>query len=75
MKSNRPTGFFLLIVPLAIFLIYIYLLFASDYDLLLIKLSIVSTVGIIVSVFIWIGYTMISASRSHNEITDDDNEI
>ena len=70
MKSNRPTGLFLLIVPPLIFLIYIYLLFASDYDLLLIKLSIVGTVGIIVSVFVWIGYTMISAS-SQNEITDD----
>jgi len=71
MKSNRPTGFFLLIVPPAIFLIYIYLIFASDYDLLLIKLSIVGTVGIIVSVFVWIGYTMISASNNNDEITDD----
>ena len=70
MKNNRPTGFFLLIVPPTIFIIYIYLLFASDYDLLLIKLSIVGTVGIIISVFVWIGYTMISAS-SQNEITDD----
>ena len=70
MKSNKPTGLFLLIGPPAIFLIYIYLLFASDYDLLLIKLSIVGTVGIIISVFVWIGYTMISASIN-NEITDD----
>ena len=70
MKNNRSTGFFLLIVPPAIFIIYIYLLFASDYDLLLIKLSIVGTVGIIISVFVWIGYTMISASNN-NEITDD----
>jgi hypothetical protein len=70
MKSNKPTGLFLLIGPPAIFLIYIYLLFASDYDLLLIKLSIVSTIGIIVSVFIWIGYTMISAS-SHIDFSDE----
>ena len=70
MKSNKPTGLFLLISPPAIFLIYIYLLFASDYDLLLIKFSIAGTIGIIVTVFIWIGYTMISASN-HNEITDD----
>jgi hypothetical protein len=49
MKSNRPTGIFLLIVPIVIFVIYI---------------------GIIVSVFIWIGYTMISTSNP-NEITDD----
>ena len=70
MKSNKPTGLFLLIGPPAIFLIYIYLLFASDYDLLLIKFSIAGTVGIIVTVFIWIGYTMISASNN-NEITDD----
>ena len=34
MKSNRPTGIFLLIIPLVIFLIYIYLLFASSLDLL-----------------------------------------
>jgi hypothetical protein len=70
MKSNRPTGIFLLIVPIVIFVIYIYLLFASNLDLLLIKLTIVGTVGIIVSVFIWIGYTMISTSNP-NEITDD----
>jgi cytochrome c oxidase subunit IV len=70
MKSNRPTGIFLLIIPPLIFLIYIYLLFASSLDLLLIKLTIVGTAGIIVSVFIWIGYTMISTSNA-NEITDD----
>jgi cytochrome c oxidase subunit IV len=70
MKSNRPTGIFLLIIPPVIFLIYIYLLFASSLDLLLIKLTIVGTAGIIVSVFIWIGYTMISTSNA-NEITDD----
>ena len=70
MKSNRPTGIFLLIVPTVIFLIYIYLLFASSLDLLLIKLTIVGTVGINVSVFIWIGYTMISTSNP-SEITDD----
>jgi hypothetical protein len=70
MKSNRLTGIFLLLVPPLIFLIYIYLLFASTLDLLLIKLTIVGTVGIIVSVFIWIGYTMIFTSNP-NEITDD----
>ena len=70
MKSNRLTGIFLLMVPPLIFLVYIYLLFASRLDLLLIKLTIVGTVGIIVSVFIWIGYTMISTSNP-NEITDD----
>ena len=70
MKSNRPTGIFLLIIPPVIFLIYIYLLFASSLDLLLIKLTIIGTIGIIVSVFIWIGYTMISTSNP-NEITDD----
>jgi hypothetical protein len=57
-------------VPPLIFLIYIYLLFASSLDLILIKLTIVGTVGIIVSVFVWIGYTMISTSNP-NEITDD----
>ncbi|HEY5737079.1 MAG TPA: hypothetical protein VIY98_05795 [Nitrososphaeraceae archaeon] len=70
MKSNRLTGIFLLMVPPLIFLVYIYLLFASSLDLLLIKLTIVGTVGIIVSVFIWIGYTMVSTSNP-NEITDD----
>ena len=70
MKSNRLTGIFLLMVPPLIFLVYIYLLFASSLDLLLIKLTIVGTAGIIVSVFIWIGYTMISTSNP-NEITDD----
>jgi hypothetical protein len=70
MKSNRLTGIFLLMVPPLIFLVYLYLLFASSLDLLIIKFTIVGTVGIIVSVFIWIGYTMISTSNP-NEITDD----
>lgn len=70
MKSNRLTGIFLLMVPPLIFLVYMYLLFASSLDLLLIKFTIVGTVGIIVSVFIWIGYTMVSTSNP-NEITDD----
>ena len=70
MKSNRLTGIFLLMVPPLIFLVYIYLLFASSLDLLIIKFTIVGTVGIIVSVFIWIGYTMIFTSNP-NEITDD----
>ena len=70
MKSNRLTGIFLLMVPPLIFLVYIYLLFASSLDLLLIKFTIVGTVGIIVSVFIWIGYTMVSTFNP-NEITDD----
>lgn len=70
MKSNRLTGIFLLMVPPLIFLVYVYLLFASSLDLLIIKFTIVGTVGIIVSVFIWIGYTMISTSNP-NEITDD----
>ncbi|HET7642683.1 MAG TPA: hypothetical protein VFK40_04175 [Nitrososphaeraceae archaeon] len=71
MKSNKPTGFFLLVVPPTIFIIYVYLVFASNFDLLLIKLSIVFTVGLIVSVFIWIGYTMVSASND-TEITGDE---
>ena len=70
MKSNRLTGIFLLMVPPLIFLVYVYLLFASSLDLLIIKFTIVGTVGIIVSVFIWIGYTMVSTSNP-NEITDD----
>ena len=70
MKSNRLTGIFLLMVPPLIFLVYVYLLFASSLDLLIIKFTIVGTVGIIFSVFIWIGYTMISTSNP-SEITDD----
>jgi cytochrome c oxidase subunit IV len=70
MKSNRLTGIFLLMVPPLIFLVYVYLLFASTLDLLIIKITIVGTVGIIVSVFIWIGYTMVSTSNP-NETTDD----
>lgn len=64
MKGNKSTGIFLLTIPLLLFLAYIYLLFLSSYDLLIIKLTITATVGIVVTVFIWIGYTMISASQT-----------
>ncbi|MDR4511843.1 MAG: hypothetical protein MRJ93_09090 [Nitrososphaeraceae archaeon] len=64
MKGNKSTGIFLLTIPLLLFLAYIYLLFLSSYDLLIIKLTITATVGIVVTVFIWIGYTMVSASQT-----------
>ena len=65
MKGNRPTGIFLLSVPSVIFLIYVYLLFSSRLDLLLIKLTITGTAGVVITVFVWIGYTMISTSNAN----------
>ena len=69
MRGNKTTGIFLLIVPPFLFLIYTYLLFSSRIDLLIIKLTITATVGVVITVFVWIGYTMVTATQN-TEISD-----
>ncbi|HET9774217.1 MAG TPA: hypothetical protein VMS35_04915 [Nitrososphaeraceae archaeon] len=64
MKGNKTTGIFLLTVPSLLFFLYVYLLFSSHLDLLIIKLTITATVGVVITVFVWIGYTMVSSTQN-----------
>jgi predicted DNA-binding transcriptional regulator len=71
MKSNplrtRVTGLSILGMSIIGFIIYLYLILATQWDILLIKITIIAAVGAIVSVVAWIGYTMTTTPVSDKE--------
>ncbi|NOJ29260.1 MAG: hypothetical protein DA328_03730 [Nitrososphaeraceae archaeon] len=64
---NKALGFLLLIFPIIFFISYTYILFNTNLDIKLMKVTILAVIGIIVTVFSWIGVTMIiSANKIEN---------
>lgn len=64
---NKTIGFLLLIFPIIFFISYTYILFNTNLDIKLMKVTILAVIGIIVTVFSWIGVTMIiSANKIEN---------
>ena len=61
MLGDRGLGAVLLLVGIFGILAYLWLIFASPYDLLILKLTAVVAVASIFGILGWIGYTMISA--------------
>ncbi|HET6716789.1 MAG: hypothetical protein ACM3ZS_10650 [Nitrososphaerota archaeon] len=61
MKQNKIIGLILLIVPSLFLIFYSYLLLSTHWDILLIKTTLVVIVGILMTVLVWMGYTMASA--------------
>jgi cell shape-determining protein MreD len=62
MKPNsirtKVTGVSTLGISIIGFIVYLYLILATQWDILLIKITIIAAVGAVVSVVAWIGYTM-----------------
>jgi predicted DNA-binding transcriptional regulator len=71
MKTNplrtRVTGLSILGISIIGFIIYLYLILATQWDILLIKITIIAAVGAIVSVVAWIGYTMTTTPVADKE--------
>ena len=71
MKPNplrtRVTGLSILGISIIGFIIYLYLILATQWDILLIKITIIAAVGAIVSVVAWIGYTMTTTPVADKE--------
>lgn len=65
-NNNKSTGFFLLIVPSTLLIIFLFLIFYTNLDILVIKLTIVGLITVIVLVFTWMGYTMVTSSNNKN---------
>ncbi|HJU79834.1 MAG TPA: hypothetical protein VJ599_09760 [Nitrososphaeraceae archaeon] len=61
MKQNKIIGLILLIVPSLFFIFFSYLLLFTQWDIQLIKTTLIVIVGILMTVLIWMGYTMTSA--------------
>ena len=63
MRQNKIIGLILLIVPSSFFIFFSYLLLFTEWDILAIKTTLIIIVGILMSVLIWMGYTMVTAPR------------
>jgi hypothetical protein len=63
MRQNKITGLILLVVPTFFFIFFSYLLLFTEWDILAIKTTLIIIVGILMSVLIWMGYTMVTAPR------------
>jgi hypothetical protein len=61
MRQNKIIGLVLLVVPSFFFIFFSYLLLFTEWDILAIKTTLIIIVGILMSVLIWMGYTMVTA--------------
>ena len=60
LAADRSVGALLLLVGVLGIVVYLWLMFASPYDLLILKLTAVVAVASIFGIFAWIGYTMVT---------------
>jgi uncharacterized membrane protein len=63
MRQNKLIGLILLVVPLFFFILFLYLLIFTEWDILVIKTTLIIIVGILMTVLVWMGYTMATAPR------------
>lgn len=63
MRQNKIIGLILVVVPSFFFIFFSYLLLFTEWDILAIKTTLIIVVGILMSVLIWMGYTMVTAPR------------
>ena len=61
MRQNKIIGLILLVVPSFFLIFFSYLLLFTEWDILTIKTTLIIIVGILMSVLIWMGYTMVTA--------------
>jgi hypothetical protein len=62
-NGSRGTGAVLLVVSILAFIAYAYLLLGTEWGMLVLQLTILGAVGVLLTVFGWIGYTMLTATR------------
>lgn len=63
MRQNKLIGLILLVVPSFFFTLFSYLLLFTGWDILVIKTTLIVIVGILMTVLVWMGYTISSAPR------------
>jgi predicted DNA-binding transcriptional regulator len=58
MSRDKVVGLALLVVSIVIIVVYAYVMFATPYSLLLLKLTGVIGIAVIFGVLAWVGYTL-----------------
>jgi hypothetical protein len=64
---ERIKGIVLLFIAISFFTAYTYTLFATDYGILLLKLTVAIIVGVIFFIVGWIGVTLTVNEKNTNE--------
>ncbi|MFN2434634.1 MAG: hypothetical protein ABR515_04575 [Nitrososphaeraceae archaeon] len=65
MKQNKIIGVILLVVPSIFFIFFSYMLLFTHWDILVIKSTLIIIVGILITVLVWMGYTMATAPQTN----------
>ena len=65
--TEKFKGVGLVLVAVIIFSVYVYLLFATDLGILLLKLTVVVIVGVICFILGWIGITLTMNEKEHDK--------
>ena len=65
-KTEKARGIILVAIAAIGFLVYSYILFATDLGVMLMKLTAISIVGIIFFIVGWIGFTLTTDDNSTN---------
>ncbi|MEW5839939.1 hypothetical protein [Nitrososphaera sp.] len=66
-KGNRGAGAALLVTAVVAFFIYAYVMFGTQYSMVVMQATMVAAVGILLAVLGWIGYTMLTAPRQEEQ--------
>lgn len=64
-ESEKIRGLVLIIIALLGFSLYSYVLFATEFGITLLKITIIIIVGIIFFIIGWIGYTLTSNEKDN----------
>ncbi len=65
-KTEKVRGIILVDIAVIGFLVYSYILFATDFGLLLMKLTAITIVGVIFFIVGWIGFTLTTDGKTGN---------
>jgi len=63
---GRLLGILLLATSIIAFMLYSYIILATSFSLIVLKVTIVVAVGALLAVMAWIGYTMTTAPGQEN---------
>ncbi len=62
-RGNKGAGAALLAAAIIAFFAYAYVMFGTQYSIIIMKLTMVGAVGILMAVLGWVGYTMLTAPK------------
>ncbi|HEY3094709.1 MAG TPA: hypothetical protein VGJ42_03010 [Nitrososphaera sp.] len=65
--GSRETGAALLVISILAFITYAYFLLGSQWGMLVLQFTVLGSVGVLLLVLGWIGYTMLTAPREEGK--------